>query len=120
MFVIQIKNGSSFFSHTVVVRELVLPLSSPEPKAHKVSIKYTIGQLSVVRRNPPSSSVHTFKNIISSNTTGPTEVTFYMEIQSLAETKVYVIGPGHITKMAAVPIYGKTLQKSSSPAPKVR
>ena len=25
----------------------------------------------------PSSSVHTFKNIISSNTTGPTEVTFY-------------------------------------------
>ena len=30
-------------------------------------------------------------------------------------TKVYVNGPGHMTKMAAVPIYGKNLKKSSSP-----
>ena len=29
-------------------------------------------------------------------------------------------GPGHVTKMAAMPIYGKKLKKSSSPEPKGR
>ena len=33
-------------------------------------------------------------------------------------TKVYSRGLGHMTKMTATPIYGKTLQKSSSPEPK--
>ena len=28
-------------------------------------------------------------------------------------TKVYSNGPGHVTKMAAVPIYGKNLKKSN-------
>ena len=28
-------------------------------------------------------------------------------------------GPGHMTKMAAMPIYGKNLKKSSSPEPEV-
>ena len=32
-------------------------------------------------------------------------------------TKVYINGPGHMTKMAAMPIYGKNLLKSSSPEP---
>ena len=30
---------------------------------------------------------------------------------------MYIKNPGHMTKMAAMPIYGKTLQKSSSPEP---
>ena len=42
-------------------------------------------------------------------TTGPIEVWFYMEHLCLTGTKVYIIGPGHMTKMAAMPIYGKTL-----------
>ena len=32
-------------------------------------------------------------------------------------TKVYIVRPGHMTKMAATPIYGKNLKKSSSPEP---
>ena len=32
-------------------------------------------------------------------------------------TKVYINGPGHMTKMAAMAIYGKNLKKSSSPEP---
>ena len=32
-------------------------------------------------------------------------------------TKVYINGPVHMTKMAAMPIYVKNLQKSSSPEP---
>ena len=30
---------------------------------------------------------------------------------------MYIKNPGHMTKMAAMPIYGKTVQKSSSPEP---
>ena len=30
---------------------------------------------------------------------------------------MYIRNPGHMTKMAAMPIYGKTLQKSFSPEP---
>ena len=31
----------------------------------------------------------------------------------------YVNGTGHMTKMAAMPIYGKNLKQSSSPEPEV-
>ena len=56
---------SMFFFFVVVV-----VFSSPEPKAHKVSLLYTNGPSSVrrrpsasvgVRRRPSSSVVHTFK-----------------------------------------------------------
>ena len=36
------------------------------------------------------------------------------------ETRVCSNGPGHMTKMATMPIYGKNLKKSSSPEPKSR
>ena len=39
---------------------------------------------------------------------GPIEVRFYMEHLYFMGTKVYIIdGPGHMTKMATMPIYGK-------------
>ena len=40
-------------------------------------------------------------------------VKFHMEPQWDGGTKVCSIGPGHMTKMAATPIYGKKLKKSS-------
>ena len=61
-----------------------------------------------------------FSNIFSSETTGPIEVKFYMEPPWDGGTKVCSNGPGHMTKMAAMPIYGKKLKKSSSPEPKGR
>ena len=42
---------------------------------------------------------------IFSETTGPNK--FYIENLWLMGTKVHIIGPGHMTKMAAMPIYGK-------------
>ena len=36
------------------------------------------------------------------------------------EVEIYWYDAGHMTKMAAMPIYGKTLQKSSSPEPASR
>ena len=62
--------------------------------------------------------VSTFSNIFSSEITGPIENKFHMEPPWVGGTKVCSSGPGHMTKMAAMPIYGKNLKKSSSPEPK--
>ena len=52
----------------------------------------------------------TFSNIFSSETIGPIEANFHVEPP----------WDGHMTKMAAMPIYGKNLTNSSSPEPKGR
>ena len=63
----------------------------------------------------------TFSNIFSSETTWPIKAKFYVEPPWEGGTKVYINGPGHKTKMAAMPIhvYGKNLKKSSCPEPEV-
>ena len=48
-------------------------------------------------------------NIFSSETTLPIKAKFYVEPPLEGGTKVYINGPGHMTKMAAMPIYGKNL-----------
>ena len=73
--------------------------SSPEPKAHC--------------HRPHS------LNIFSSETTGPIEAKFHMVSPWDGGTKVCLNGPGHMTKMAAIPIYVKNLNESS-PEPKGR
>ena len=55
----------------------------------------------------------TFSNIFFSETTGPIEAKFHMEPPWDGGMKVCSTGPGHMTKMAAMPIYGKNLKKSS-------
>ena len=72
-----------------------------------------------VRQSSLSSSVRpsTFSNIFSSETAWPIKAKFYVEPPWEGGTKVYINGPGHMTKMAAMPIMVKTLQKSSSPEP---
>ena len=57
-----------------------------------------------------------FSNIYS-ETTEPVEAKFHVEPPWDRVTKVCSNGPGHMTKMADMPIYGKNL-KSSSPKPK--
>ena len=46
---------------------------------------------------------------IFSETALPIKVKFYVEPPWEGGTKVYIKGPGHMTKMAAMPIYGKNL-----------
>ena len=62
--------------------------------------------------------VSTISNI-SSKTTGPIEAEFHVEPPWDGGTKDCSNGPGHMTKMAAMPIYSKNL-KISSPEPKCR
>ena len=59
-------------------------------------------------------------NIFSSETSGPMKVKFHMELLEDGGTKVCSNGPGRKTKMTAMPIYGKNLNKSSSSEPKGR
>ena len=55
--------------------------------------------------------VFTFSNVFSSGTTGPIEVKFHVEPSWGGGTKVCIWGPGHMTMMASMPIYGKNPSK---------
>ena len=63
----------------------------------------------VVRRRRP----FTFSNVFSSETAWPIKAKFYVEPPWEGGMKVCINGPGHMTKMAAMPIYGKNLKKST-------
>ena len=52
----------------------------------------------------------TLSNSFSSETTGPIEAKIHMEPPSDGGTKICSNGPGHMTKAAAMPIYGKNLK----------
>ena len=85
--------------------------SIPEPKTHWWA--YRIGR-------PPLSVIchpHSL-NIFSSETAGPVKVKFHIEPPWDGGKKVCSTGLGHMTKLAAMPIYGKNLKKSSSLEPK--
>ena len=49
----------------------------------------------------------TFSNVFSSETAWPIKANFYVEPPWEGGTKAYINGPGHMTKMAGMPIYGK-------------
>ena len=74
-----------------------------------------IGYPWIRRRRPSVVRPSSFSNIFSSETARPVKTKFYVEPPWEGGTKVYINGPGHMTKMAATPIYGKNLSKSSSP-----
>ena len=80
--------------------------SSPEPKAHLLSlwVGYKVGirrPSYIVVRRPHS------LNIFSSETTGPIKVKFHTELLWDRGTNICSNGPGHMTNMAAMPIYIK-------------
>ena len=56
------------------------------------------------------SSIHPpFSKIFLSETAWPIKSKFYVKTSWEGGMRVYINGPGHITKMAAMPIYGKNL-----------
>ena len=88
-----------------------LIISSPEPLGSQGElIVYASSRRpsSVVR---PSVRRPQCSNIFSSETAGPIKAKFYVEPPWVGGTKVYINGPGHMTKMAATPIYGKNPSK---------
>lgn len=57
----------------------------------------------------------TFSNDFFSETAGPISSLLYIHSPGKGRTKVCSNGPGHMIKLAAIPIYNKTLEKSSLP-----
>ena len=49
--------------------------------------------------------------LLGYETAWPIKAKFYVEPPWEGGTKVYINGPGHMTKMAATPIYGKNPSK---------
>ena len=70
-------------------------ISSPEPTGELIGYPWSGVRLS------------TISNIYSSETAWPIKAKFYVE----PGTKVYINDPCHMTKMAAMPIYGKNPSK---------
>ena len=65
----------------------------------------------VRRRRRCRSGRPPFSNVFSSETAWPIKAKFYVEPPWEGGTKVCINGPGHMTKMAAMSIYGKNLKK---------
>ena len=61
----------------------------------------------------PRSLRFTFSNFFSLETARPIETKFHVEPPWDGGMKVCSHGPGHMTNMATMPIYGKNLKKSS-------
>ena len=80
-------------------------ISSPEPSGSQGELKvYPYSGVRCRRRRRQQCL-----NIFSSETALPIKAKFYVEPPWEGGTKVYINGPGHMTKMAAMPIYGKNL-----------
>ena len=97
-----------FFHHFYKGENL---FSSPEPKAPGGA--YSIGRL----RRPSFVRLSTISNDFSSETTGPIATKFHIQPPGTLGKKNCSNGLGHMTNMAAMPIHGKNLKKSSSPEP---
>ena len=90
--------------------------SSPEPKAPGVLIGWegSVVHLSV---RPSVHRPSTISNDFSSEATGQIATKFHIQPSGPLGKKSCSNGLGHMTNMAAMPIYGKNLKKSSSPEP---
>ena len=90
-------------------------ISSPEPLGSQGEL--IVYPCSGVRRGRCCRCRPPFSNFFSLETAWPIKAKFYVEPPWEGGTKVCINGPGHMTKMAAMPIYGKNLKKSFSPEP---
>ena len=87
--------------------------SSPEPSGSQgelIVYPCSVVRPSVVRR-PSSVRRPHFSKIFFSETAWPIKAKFYMKHLWEGGTNVYINNPGHMTKMAAMPIYGKNPSK---------
>ena len=97
----------SFATH-IKVQSL---FSSPEPSGSQGEL--IVYPCSVVRPSVRRPSVRRppFSKIFFSETAWPIKAKFYMKHLWEGGTNVYINNPGHMTKMAAMPIYGKNPSK---------
>ena len=92
---------------SIIIDYFDMFISSPEPSGSQGEL--IVYPCSVVRpssvRRPP------FSKIFFSETAWPIKAKFYRKHLWEGGTNVYINNPGHMTKMAAMPIYGKNPSK---------
>ena len=122
----QTTRPSCIFGFTGFPKHFCFTVAQSDLRLSALLAHLSLGELigypwSGIRRHCPSSvrCLSTISNVFSSDTAWPIRAKFYMEPPWKGGTNVYINGPGHITKMAAMSIYGKNLKKSSSPEPDV-
>ena len=104
----QSSNLENFVKQRPFNRSNAFIFSSPEPLGSQGElIVYPSSRRPSVHR--PSVICPPFSKIFSSETAWPIKAKFYVEPPLEGGTKVYINGPSHMTKMAAMPIYGKKL-----------
>ena len=82
--------------------------SSPEPSGSQGEL-IVYPYSGVRRRRRCRCRCQQCLNIFSSETALPIKAKFYVKPPWEGGTKLYINGPGHMTKMAAMPIYDKKL-----------
>ena len=103
-----------FISISIVLKchNLILPISlahlSQRLKGELIVYSCSGVRPSVVRRRTSSSTI---SNIFFSETAGPIKAKFYVEPPWVGGTIFCSLHLGHMTKMAAMPIYGKNPSK---------
>ena len=95
------------FSHPLS-ETVHLMFSSPEPSGSQVELTVYVCSGVRCRRRCRQQCLNNFFE-----TALPIKAKLYVEPRWEGGTKAYINGPGHMTKMAAMPIYGGNLQKSS-------
>ena len=99
----QLKSRQGTF--LVILHDGIYIFSSPEPWGSQGEL--IVYPCSGVRRRRRCRCRQQCLNIFSTETAWPIKAKFYVEPPWEGGTKVYINGPGHMTKMAAMPIYGK-------------
>ena len=87
--------------------KVIFLIRSPEPSGSQGEL--TVYPYSGVRWRRCRRRRQQCLNSFSSETALPIKAKFYVEPPWEGGTKVYINGLGHMTKMAAMPIYGKNL-----------
>ena len=86
-------------------------ISSPEPKAHRWAYSIPMVRRPSSVRRPSVGVCSHCSNIFFSETVGPIKAKFYVEPPWVGGTIFCSRHLGHMTKMAATPIYGKNPSK---------
>ena len=93
--------------HVTVSTQAYTFISSPEPSGSQGEL--IVYPCSGVRCHRRCRRRQQCLNIFSSETAWPIKAKLYVEPPWEGGTKVYINGPGHMTKLASMPIYGKNL-----------
>ena len=89
-------------------------ISSPEPlgsQSELIAFQWIRRPLSVRHPSVRKSVFHNAQTSSSQKPLGRSKPNFMWSLLGKGETKVCINGPGHMTEMAAMPIYGKNPSK---------